>query len=67
MLITLNNEPHSTDADTLEALLLDHLGSIPTTGLAVAVDGVVVPRSQWSSQLLIDGCVVDVLSAVQGG
>lgn len=67
MLITLNNEPHSTNADTLEALLLDHLGAIPTAGLAVAVDGVVVPRSQWSSQLLTDGSVIDVLSAVQGG
>ncbi|GAB2512649.1 Sulfur carrier protein ThiS [Corynebacterium atrinae] len=67
MNITLNDEPVTTTADTLEALLVDHLGTIPAAGLAVAVDGVVVPRSRWSSHLLVDGCVVDILSAVQGG
>lgn len=37
------------------------------TGIAVAVDGAVVPRSQWTSTLLADGARVEVLTAVQGG
>ena len=36
-------------------------------GVAVAVDGEVVPRGQWSRQLLAEGQQVEVLQAVQGG
>lgn len=37
------------------------------TGIAVAVDGDVVPRSQWGSTRLPEGARVEVLTAVQGG
>ncbi|MGN9776280.1 sulfur carrier protein ThiS [Micromonospora sp. H33] len=36
-------------------------------GLAVAVNGEVVPRGGWSATLLGDGDRVEVLSAAQGG
>ena len=36
-------------------------------GVAVAVDGEVVPRGQWSATELSDGQRVEVLQAVQGG
>ncbi|WP_019869461.1 sulfur carrier protein ThiS [Salinispora oceanensis] len=36
-------------------------------GLAVAVNGEVVPRGGWSVTLLCDGDRVEVLSAAQGG
>jgi sulfur carrier protein len=36
-------------------------------GLAVAVDGEVVPRGEWGATLLGDGARVEVLQAVQGG
>jgi sulfur carrier protein len=36
-------------------------------GLAVAVDGDVVPRGQWAQTRLADGQRVEVLRAVQGG
>jgi sulfur carrier protein len=36
-------------------------------GVAVAVDGEVVPRGQWQSTELRDGQHVEVLQAVQGG
>jgi sulfur carrier protein len=36
-------------------------------GLAVAVDGDVVPRAQWEETRLADGQRVEVLRAVQGG
>ena len=36
-------------------------------GVAVAVDGEVVPRGQWQLTELRDGQKVEVLQAVQGG
>ena len=36
-------------------------------GVAVAVDGEVVPRSEWDRTRLADGARVEVLQAVQGG
>jgi sulfur carrier protein len=36
-------------------------------GVAVAVDGEVVPRSAWDATALVDGQHVEVLRAVQGG
>jgi sulfur carrier protein len=39
----------------------------PESGIAVAVDGEVVRRADWSSAALGDGARVEVLTAVQGG
>jgi sulfur carrier protein len=36
-------------------------------GVAVALDGEVVPRGEWSSITLDEGREVEVLHAVQGG
>jgi sulfur carrier protein len=36
-------------------------------GVAVAVDGEVVPRGEWQATKLSDGQRVEVLQAVQGG
>jgi sulfur carrier protein len=36
-------------------------------GVAVAVNGTVVPRSTWSTVPLADGDAVEVLTAAQGG
>ena len=64
MNITLNGAATTIDADTVEALVAE-VGA-PTDGTAVAIDGEVVPRSQWG-QKLYDGCSADILTAVQGG
>ena len=40
---------------------------VPRTGVAVAVDGEVVPRARWAATVLADGARVEVLTAVQGG
>jgi sulfur carrier protein len=47
--------------DVLEALAL------PRTGVAVAVDGAVVPRVTWADTELTAGARIEVLTAVQGG
>jgi sulfur carrier protein len=50
------------------AALLDELGLGPAArGVAVAVDGEVVPRSQWADLTLADGSRVEVVDAIQGG
>ena len=41
--------------------------SAARTGFAVAVDGEVVPRSEWERTALTEGQRVEVLQAVQGG
>lgn len=38
-----------------------------TSGIAVARNGEVVPRSSWSGHVVVPGDRVDVLTAVQGG
>jgi sulfur carrier protein len=38
-----------------------------TRGVAVALEGEVVPREDWSSTALDDGARVEVLAAIQGG
>jgi sulfur carrier protein len=48
--------------------LLDELGlGLDARGVAVAVDGQVVPRSQWAATPLVDGSHVEVVNAIQGG
>ena len=39
----------------------------PDRGVAVAVDGEVVPRAAWERTPLAEGQKVEVLQAVQGG
>ena len=36
-------------------------------GIAVAVNGAVVPRSEWSTKELHDGDSIEIVRAVQGG
>ena len=36
-------------------------------GVAVAVEGEVVPRGEWDGRVLADGEAIEVVHAVQGG
>ena len=48
--------------------LLEQLGlGAHARGVAVAVDGEVVPRSMWGARALTDGARVEVVGAIQGG
>ncbi len=61
--------PHATVLSVV-ALLADDDGrsaAVAGRGVAVAVDGEVVPRDDWSSTPLDDGARVEVLAAIQGG
>lgn len=68
MRVLLNGEAHSLEDganvdDAVRAVRADANGR----GLAVAIDGEVVPRSEWASTYLASGQRVEVLQAVQGG
>lgn len=61
---TVNTETVSSAVLSIEELVRQRVGS--TTGVAVAVDAEVLPRSAWSRPLA-EGDTVDILTAVQGG
>lgn len=54
--------PGGTTVADLVASVVDS-----TRGVAVAVDGVVVPRSGWGDRELEDGQAVEILTAAAGG
>ncbi|MGH3623291.1 MAG: sulfur carrier protein ThiS [Sciscionella sp.] len=62
----VNGVEHELDDGTSLATVLRRCG-VPLSGVAVAVDGAVVPRGQWARTVLWDGVVVEVLTVVQGG
>ena len=53
------------DGTTLHELILDAMGTL--RGSAAAVDGEVVPRSDWEKFRMHDGQRVELITAVQGG
>ena len=50
-----------------DAVTVAELVGEPRRGLAVAVNGEVVPRAGWPRTMLRDGDRVEVLTAAQGG
>jgi sulfur carrier protein len=66
--IRLNGEDSDVRAGETVAAALGRLQlSLESRGVAVAVDGEVVPRAQWGSFPLSDDARVEVLTAMQGG
>ncbi len=64
--VEVNGTERQLAAGTTLAQLLEQLGTAQR-GVAVAVDGTVVTRSEWEDVVLTDGAKVDILTAVQGG
>jgi sulfur carrier protein len=66
--IVLNGEGSQLRAgETVAQLLLDMGLDADARGVAVAVDGEVVPRAKWGSFVLAQDARVEVLTAMQGG
>ncbi|HWJ10607.1 MAG TPA: sulfur carrier protein ThiS [Nocardioides sp.] len=66
MTITCNGEPWAAEGSVAD-LLGARLGDPAPPGIAVAVNGEVVPRTAWPAVVLADGDAVEVVTAVQGG
>ena len=67
-MIIVNGESSGVHAGEPITAVLAYLDVAPDTrGIAVAVDGEVVPRPMWESFRLGDDARVEVLTAMQGG
>jgi sulfur carrier protein len=65
---TVNGNPRDLPAGTSVAEVVSELvGSPDARGVAVAVNGEVVPRTSWQDTELAPGDQVEVLTATQGG
>jgi len=66
--IYLNGQSSDMPAGETVADALARLGlSVDARGVAVAVDGEVIPRAAWNSFALSATARVEVLTAMQGG
>ncbi|MBV9195510.1 MAG: sulfur carrier protein ThiS [Solirubrobacterales bacterium] len=68
MIVTVNGKPQELAAGATVRSLVDELPGAPEgRGVAVALNGEVVPRAAWPRTELADGGRVEVVVAVQGG
>ena len=68
MQVVLNGEPRELpDGATAETAVRASGAAEEGRGVAVAVNGEVVPRGEWAGTELVPGERIEVLRAVQGG
>ena len=68
MNVLLNGEPRGlADGATVRAAVAASGAPSEGRGVAVALDGEVVPRGAWESTAIADEARVEVVMAVQGG
>jgi sulfur carrier protein len=68
MNVLLNGIEHELEAGSTVAAVVASLPGAPDgRGVAVAVDGAVVRRAEWTSTALAPGARIEVVVAVQGG
>ena len=68
MLIYINGEQREVTPGTLVSEVVVRDGETqPRRGIAVAVDGAVVPRARLAETTLTEGAKVEIVTAVQGG
>jgi sulfur carrier protein len=63
--IRVNGQDHAFVAESVGELL--QRLSIEPRGVAVAIDGEVIRRSEWSETRIKDGNTVEIVTAVAGG
>lgn len=66
MNVVLNGAPTPFDGGTTVGRVVDALGR-GRAGVAVAVNGEVVPRSTWDDHVLAEADQLEVLTVAQGG
>jgi sulfur carrier protein len=66
--IRVNGRPSEIQPGETVTALIAALGvEAAARGVAVAIDGEVVPRGRWDEHAIADGASVEVLTAMQGG
>lgn len=68
MIIFVNGEQREVaDGTSLRTIVLEGGEAEPRRGVAVALDGSVVPRARLADTRLAEGSKVEIVTAVQGG
>lgn len=68
LIVQVNGTAHRFAPRTvLESVVATILGDVPASGVALAVNGAVVPRAQWKERQVEHGDDVEIVRAVQGG
>ncbi len=68
MTIEVNGERVELDDPATVSSVVARAGAVgDRRGVAVAVDGEVVPRSAWEHTVLTNGQRVEIVGAIQGG
>ena len=65
--IRINGQPEPLIAATLAALLEEKAVDTRQRGIAVAVNGAIVPRAVWADTKLRAGDNIEIVRARQGG
>jgi len=65
-MISVNGEPTELPPGITIAALVAGRGA-PDSGVAVAIDGEVVPKREWGTTTVLDDSAVEIVMAVQGG
>ena len=65
--IRVNGETEPLAATTLEMLVAEKTADTAQRGIAIALNGVVVPRAAWGDTVLQPGDSVEIVRARQGG
>ena len=65
--IRINGENEPLAAATVAALLEDKAVDTGQRGIAVALNGSVVPRASWAATVLKPGDSIEIVRARQGG
>jgi sulfur carrier protein len=66
MTVVVNGQPCALHDNTTLTEAVAHL-TVAVQGVAVAVNGAVVPRGLWPATVLAEADEIEVLTAVQGG
>jgi len=68
LVVQVNGTTHYFAPHTdLMSVVAKVLGDVPVSGVALAVNGAMVPRSHWNERQVEDGDDVEIVRAVQGG
>jgi sulfur carrier protein len=65
--IQINGRSEPLAVASIAALLEAKADEMPARGIAVAVNGSVVPRASWPTTRLNDGDRVEIVRVMQGG
>lgn len=65
--IRVNGQDEPLNVATLSALLAEKAVDVEQRGIAVALNGSVVPRAEWPATQLNPGDTIEIVRARQGG